>query len=85
MRADGIVGFLVLIGIVAAIIFGAAAIAEVNTPRERATAVARTRCIDLGYQFHCDKLDVWYCFNLGLEPRIVRLGTLAELEVQYER
>jgi len=85
MYTDKVVGFLVFVVIIAGIVFGTVAIIEVNTPHERADTVAKTQCIDLGYQFHYDKLNVWYCFDLGFEPRVIRLGTLAELEVQYER
>lgn len=85
IEMEDIIGFIVSIAVLVGIIFGVFAIFEVNTPRERASVVARVQCTDLGYQFNYDKLNVWYCIDLGLEPRVLRLGTLAELEVQYER
>lgn len=85
MDMEDIIGLFVFIAILTGIVFGAISIATVNTPRERADMVATVQCADLGYQFNYDKLNVWYCIDLGLEPRVIRLGTLAELEVQYER
>lgn len=65
---------------------GAVAISEVvKTPRERAAIVANALCTDGGYQDSKNENDVLYCITYGLEPEIVRIGTVADLAPQYEK
>ncbi len=54
-----------------------------NTQREKAEVVAGRVCADRGYQGWANKYDILYCETYGLEPSIVRLGTVQELAPDF--
>ena len=48
-----------------------------EAPRWSAAPIAAAWCAEDGYVEHLEYRGIFYCISYGLEPRVVRLGTIA--------
>ena len=77
--SEGLVALLVGV-VICAVLFGGIFLEDrIVTSWEAAYDSARATCAELGYQKHSEYRGAFFCVTYGLEPRIMRLGTEAEL------
>ena len=77
------VSLLVTLLIISAVAGCAWLLTEPNTRMKRADVEAAAQCADLGYQTWEKEHEVYYCVTYGLEPTLLRLGTVDELDAAY--
>ena len=79
-----LVSLLVTLLIISAVAGCAWLLTEPNTRMKRADVEAAAQCTDLGYQTSEKEHEVYYCMTCGLEPTVLRLGTVDELDAEYQ-